>query len=1056
MTAETLETLYREHAGKASDKWSSYLHEYGRIFADLREREVRLLEIGIQNGGSLEIWSQFFPKASAIVGCDINPDCARLTYDDPRIHVVVGDANTDEAEATIRDISAAYDIIIDDGSHRSSDIVRTFDRYFPFLTGGGVFIAEDLHCSYWADFEGGLFAPFSSLAFFKRLADVVNHEHWGVDKTRSFVLRHHAQSYGLTLQDEHLSQIHALEFLNSMCIVRKASAERNALGFRVVAGFEELVVPGHLEMQGSPTPEPHEESNAWSNRDLAPEEELPLRVAELAEGALHIAQCEAELREKRDSVQLLSGELETREQRLVASGATMVQSGRRVVATENHGRLLEQRLQDAKKTINDLKHALAVAQHQYALVVSSPSWRMTRHVRAANELALAKRASLIAWASASTAPAARLMKGALEVKTSAQPSLSVYRALRRTRKVVRQQGVGGAARRLLEIVTGRAPARNPKAIRKALAKNKATGAKKKSNPQKERNNYREWLRRYDVISEIDRAAMRARAKAFRRTPLISIVMPTYDTEPQWLIEAIDSVQSQIYPHWELCIADDASTRGELRPILEHYAREDPRIKVTFRAENGHISAASNSALELVTGEWVALLDHDDILREHALFWLVDAINRKQDVRLVYSDEDKIHESGKRTSPHFKPDFNEDLFRSYNMICHLAAYDTALVREVGGFRVGFEGAQDYDLALRCVDKLEPRQIHHVPRVLYSWRVHPASTAEAGGAKPYALDAGKRALDEHLSRRNLLGRAEATDFGMYRIRYALPDNPPKVSIVIPTKNALTLVKQCVDSIIDQTAYPNYEIVIVDNGSDDEKALAYFERLAKSGKARVLRDDRPFNYSALNNEAVRAAEGDVICLMNNDIEVISEDWLSEMVSLSLLPNVGAVGARLWYPNDKLQHGGVLLGVGGVAGHAHKRMARGRYGYFGRAAVTQSLSAVTAACLVIKKSIYEQVGGLNEIDLEIAFNDIDFCLRVREAGYRNVWTPFADLYHHESATRGSEDTPEKRARFSREVLFMQARWGRALEEDPAYNPNLTLQYEDMSLAWPPRLQSL
>jgi glycosyltransferase involved in cell wall biosynthesis len=1055
MTAHNLEALYREHAGKASDKWSSYLREYGRVFSELRDRELRVLEIGVQNGGSLEIWAQFFPNALAIVGCDINPDCGRLSYTDPRITVVVGDANTDATQAEIRTASPTFDIIIDDGSHRSSDIVRSFDRYFQFLNPNGLFVAEDLHCSYWADFEGGLFDPTSSMAFFKRLADVINHEHWGVNKTQASILRSHAQKFGLTLRTEDLAAVHSIEFLNSICVIKKEEPEHNRLGPRFIAGFEELVAPGHLGMLGTEAAPSDESANPWSNRDLAPEEELPLLGAELADKAARLVASEADLAEQRAKLDLVAADLSVRERHLMESAATMIAGSRRVAHGEARLRELELKLGDEKKRAADLKDALSVAQHQHALIVTSPSWRITRPVRRASELALARKTALVTWATHGRAPVARLMRGALEVKAGAQPSVSVYRALRRTRKVMRQQGVSGAARRLFEIVTGQTTPAGAKTLRKVgTGKQKTTGSKKKKiDPKKERNNYAAWLRRYDLLSEVDRSAMRARAEAFRVKPLISILMPTYNTEPQWLIEAIESVRTQLYPYWELCIADDASTRGDLRAILEHYAREDPRIKVTFRSENGHISEASNTALTLATGAWVALLDHDDVLREHALYWVVDAINRNRSARLVYSDEDKLHDGGKRSSPHFKCDFNEDLFRSYNMICHLAAYDTSLLRELGGFRAGFEGAQDYDLALRFVDKLAVDQIVHVPRVLYSWRVHPASTAEASAAKPYALQAGQRAIDEHLQRRGLVGHTEVTDFGMYRVRYALPANVPKVSIVIPTRNAWELVKQCIDSIVQQTAYPNYEILLVDNGSDDPESLTYFEELEKTGHTRVIRDARPFNYSALNNAAVNAADGDVVCLMNNDVEVISPEWLSEMVALALQPNVGAVGARLWYPNNRLQHGGVILGIGGVAGHAHKHMTRGRYGYFGRGSVIQSLSAVTAACLVVKKSTYQQVGGLNEPDLQIAFNDVDFCLRLREAGYRTVWTPFADLYHHESATRGHENTPEKRARFSREVLFMKARWGKILDEDPAYSPNLTLQHEDLSLAWPPRL---
>jgi GT2 family glycosyltransferase len=326
------------------------------------------------------------------------------------------------------------------------------------------------------------------------------------------------------------------------------------------------------------------------------------------------------------------------------------------------------------------------------------------------------------------------------------------------------------------------------------------------------------------------------------------------------------------------------------------------------------------------------------------------------------------------------------------------------------------------------------------------------AHISDSKPYAIDAGYRALNEHFHRQKINAAAEVSDFGRYRVKYNLPDILPLVSLIIPTRNGFQLIRQCIDSILNKTLYDNYEILVVDNGSDDLDTLEYFKSLGGHPKVHIIRDGSPFNFSALNNAAVKKANGEIIGLINNDIEVISPDWLSEMVSHALRPSIGAVGARLWYPNDTLQHGGVVLGMGGVAGHLHKKLPRGGIGYFSRACVTQSISAVTGACLVIKRSIYEEVGGLNETHLKIAFNDIDFCLRVRAAGYRNIWTPYAELYHHESATRGLEDTPEKIIRFNKEADYMKNQWGEELLNDPAYNPNLTLDKGDFSLAWPPR----
>ncbi|MGU7840796.1 glycosyltransferase [Burkholderia sp. AW33-5] len=553
--------------------------------------------------------------------------------------------------------------------------------------------------------------------------------------------------------------------------------------------------------------------------------------------------------------------------------------------------------------------------------------------------------------------------------------------------------------------------------------------------------YARWIAQYDTIDEGKRIALRTAVAGFARRPLISIVVPTYNSDVALLREMIESVRAQIYPQWELCVADDASTIEAVRATLADYASRDARIKVVLRDRNGHIAEASNSALACASGEYVALLDHDDILPEHALYMVVKAINEHPGARLFYSDEDKLTPDGQRIAPYFKSDWNPELFLTQNLFSHLGVYETALIREVGGFRKGFEGSQDHDLAMRCIEKAGHDAVHHIPHILYHWRVVPGSTAASGAEKPYALTAGIRAVEGHLQRIGVEATVSqaASDIGLICVRYSIPVPAPLVSIVIPTRDGVELLRQCVESIFDRSTYPNFEIVIVDNGSVKPETLAYFDSLHMRPNVRVLRDDRPFNFSALNNAAVSQSKGEYVCLLNNDIEVITPDWLEEMVSLAAQPGNGAIGACLWYPNDTLQHGGVMLGLGGVAGHIHARLPRGAFGYFGRAVSTQNLSVVTAACLLIRRSIYDEVQGLDE-ELAVAFNDVDFCIRVRNAGYRNVWTPHAELYHHESATRGSDLSPEKAQRFRRELLFMEQRWGAALLNDPAYNPNLTL----------------
>ena len=575
-----------------------------------------------------------------------------------------------------------------------------------------------------------------------------------------------------------------------------------------------------------------------------------------------------------------------------------------------------------------------------------------------------------------------------------------------------------------------------------------------SSRPREVQDYTAWVAAFDTISEerVEQLRRRIAALAENRRPLISVLMPVYNTPKCWLDRAIASVVAQVYPNWELCIADDASPSPEVRQVLEKWKEKDARIRVKYREVNGHISVASNSALELAQGEFVALLDHDDEIPAHALAEIVFFLADHPETDVVYSDEDKIDENGVRLRPYFKPDFLPDLLVGQNCVSHFAAYRTELVRRVGGFRAGYEGSQDWDLVLRVSEASSPSRIGHVPKILYHWRIIAGSTSLEITAKSYAVDSARLALAGHFKRLGIKATIESVPGSNWQIGYPLPDHRPLVSIIIPTRNRADLVRLCVASIIARTSYSPYEIILVDNNSDDPETLSLSERLAAEPDVRVVRYAGAFNYSAINNFAARLARGELLCLLNNDIEVINETWLAEMVSHAVRPEIGAVGAKLFYPNGRIQHAGVVLGLNGIAGHAFAQHPRESDGYWNRARVAQNYSAVTAACMVLRKQVFDQVGGLNEKDLPVAFNDVDFCLRLREAGYRNLWTPFAQLYHHESISRGRDDTPEKLARAASEVDYMRRKWGPLLDRDPAYNPNLALSVRGFDLAWPPR----
>ena len=563
--------------------------------------------------------------------------------------------------------------------------------------------------------------------------------------------------------------------------------------------------------------------------------------------------------------------------------------------------------------------------------------------------------------------------------------------------------------------------------------------------------YARWIRCYDQLQREDVKRVREQIAQFHYSPLISVLLPVYNSNLKWLRRAILSVQKQLYPRWELCIVDDASTDRKIWPFLQRRARQDRRIKLMRRAENGHISAASNDALRLATGDFVALLDHDDELAPTALYFVAGALNKNRDLQLLYSDEDKLDEHNRRCEPYFKSDWNPELFLAQNFVSHLSVYRTDLIHRIGGFRVGFEGSQDYDLALRCIEQIRPEEVEHLPWVLYHWRAGDQSTASNPTAKPYAQEAAQRAVQEHLKRTGVAGTVVPSHGVYLQTKYALPNARPMVSIIIPTRDQASPLKKCVHSIFEKTDYPAYELIVLDNESYDSDASEFLAELKKRDGVRVERIDDAFNYSRLNNHGVELSRGSLVALLNNDVEVLHADWLTEMVSRAMQPKVAMVGARLWYPNGTIQHGGVILGAGGIAGHAHVGLRRGEPGYFARAHLAQDVSAVTTACALVKREVYLEVGGFDE-NLAVTFNDVDFCLRLREAGYRIVWTPYAELIHHESASRGFDNSAPKQVRFLAEVDYMKSKWGDILQHDPFYNPNLSLDEDLFNLAFPPR----
>jgi len=565
--------------------------------------------------------------------------------------------------------------------------------------------------------------------------------------------------------------------------------------------------------------------------------------------------------------------------------------------------------------------------------------------------------------------------------------------------------------------------------------------------------YAEWVRRYDSWPEKELEALQAWQSGFPAQPRFSILLPVYDPPLRYLREAVESVLAQTWPHWQLCIADDCSPSSEVRDYLAGLPARDDRIRVVFREENGHISHCSNSALELAEAEWVTLLDHDDLLARPALTLMAHAILTHPEGRFFYSDEDKIDGEGRRFAPYFKPDWNPALMTSHNQVTHLAVYHGATLRELGGFRTGFEGAQDWDLVLRMADHVGPGRIVHVPRILYHWRSIESSTASGIGAKHYAIEAGRRAIAEHLTRRNL--RAEVLDGpwgGSFRVKPEV-DRWPRVSILIPTRDRLDLLRRCVETLRATTDYPDYEIVIIDNQSAKPETLAWFEEGEAAGEFRRVLYDAPFNYAAMNNAAAATCQSPVLLFLNNDMEIVEADWLKELIRQLHRPEVAGAGARLLYPDRTIQHAGVTIGPGYGASHAFREAPEDSPGHNGRLQLIQDYSAVTAACLAVWRADFEAVQGFDAEMFPVAYNDVDLCLKLREKGKRILYSPHALLLHHESASRGKDVSGEKRERFEREKKGFREKWSRYLVHDPAYNPNLTVHTDHFDPAFPPRV---
>jgi GT2 family glycosyltransferase len=1046
MTNKTLEQLYAEHVGKVSDKWSIYLTEYRRIFDEHRDRPIRLLEIGIQNGGSLEIWSKYFPHAQKLVGCDINPDCARLSYEDPRIAVVVGDANSDTAQAKVLGYAPAFDVIIDDGSHRSSDIVKSFARYFPHLADGGVFVAEDLHCSYWQQFEGGLFDPFSSITFFKRLADVVSHEHWGIEKARTDILSGFFAKYGSQIDEETLQHVHSVEFSNSMCVIHKDKPVRNRMGTRLIVGSVGTVVPKHV-LRSSIEEIPDQTGNVWTARSMPPDEELLLRIKELAERDSQIAALNQTLAERDGQIAGLNRAVAERDQALVNRDVQIANLSEGI--TERDGRIANlnkvilayQKSKSWRVTqpLRVIGHHLRVIGHQIKRIkhrsdlgsrqLAKGSLRLYIDRPKLGLVNIAKDSYDIAgWAvdiEAHSAAKVRIVVG----KTLQHPHPTQREDVQRVFAPVCELPLDTGFASVLMLPVGVYRMRIEVEgvdgswipVRRALLL-RIPGISRAH--QTEPNlSYSAWTRLEQKRLKEKIPDIKLHIEVMVHKPTFTVVVDTRQGGTG-LGDTIQSIRRQLYPFWDVRVLSGAaasSLRDDMKTLSRAKGAPTRAISWLGWFRRPPFSLLKNMSLSDIRGDFIVFMQSGQRLASNALYEFAAAINQRPDIDLIYGDEDSFTGSGSRRDPFHKPDWSPDYLETFNYIGFPACFRAALARGC------FDNAHVYDFVLRFTERTT--RVLHIPKIL-GHGVEKLGVEEAASANAVALDI--KALSGRLSRTGRRGSVYEHELhkGCYSVRLDLKRSP-LVSVVIPTagktvtvgERRIDLIKNVIGQIRDRSTYNNIEIIVVDNGDLSPNQLGM---LAEAKCKRITYSDPVCNIAEKLNLGVSIANGDLLLLLNDDIEILTPSWIERLLEHFEKPHVGVVGAKLLYPNEQTQHVGVVQPFGNPD-HVRRRFPRNDAGYFFSTCGVRNYSAVTGACMMTPASIYREVGGYAD-ELPLNFNDVDFCMKVRRKGLSVVYTPSAELIHMESMSRVA---PFDMA----ELAWYHQRWAAELVSDPFYN---------------------
>jgi len=1075
MGDRALAALYAEHVGKVSDKWSSYFNEYDRILAPYRLKPIRLLEIGIQNGGSLDIWSHYFPHAQKLVGCDINPDCARLSYEDPRIAVVVGDANAATTEAEILSYAPAFDVIMDDGSHRSSDIVKSFARYFPRLADNGVLIAEDLHCSYWETFEGGLFHPFSSIAFFKHLADVISHEHWGIDKRRTDLLQGALSQHGAQLDEDALQHIHSIEFLNSMCVIRKATPACNRLGTRVIVGSLGTVVPPHV-LGSSLEETPDQTGNEWTARGAPPGEEVVLRVKQLAERDSQLSTLNEVVSQRDAEILTLNAVLfayeHSRSWRVTRPLRRIGHQLRRIRRVATRVRVVVTHPSDVRtilaKVVRTYRREGSRGVAARVNVLRSDSYArqvatyrgvspelLDAMLAAANVLSRLKRwwvASAmrrrvtdrtLAFLRGDTEASRRLRHGPLRIHID-RPQLGIINIMRDACLIsgwaVDLEAHGAAQ---VRIVVGGAlqhtHAKQREDVQRAFADvcelpldtGFASVVMLPVGVYRMRievqGGHGAWItvRRalllrapgispvrqtvprvsYGARTPVEEKRVKSAIPAITRHIRAMVHKPTFtavvDTRQRGrgLEDTIQSIRGQVYPF------------REVRALCDSAASSLP----------DDVTTLTDMTLSDIAGDFIVFVESGQALSSSALYEFATAINEYPDVDLIYGDEDFLGASGGGRGPFHKPSWSPDYLETFNYIGFPACFRATIARGC------FANAHVYDMVLQFTERTT--RVVHIPKILG----HGVEELEAPETAPvHRNEQDMKALSGRLHRTGRRGsvREHERHKGCYCIQLDLKRSP-LVSVVIPTaartvrvrERRIDLIENVIGQIRDRSTYRNVELIVVDNGDLSPTQL---RGLAEADCRRITYAEPVFNISKKLNLGVTLAKGELLLLVNDDIEILTPTWIERLMEHFEKPHVGVVGAKLLYPNEQTQHVGVVHNFGNPD-HVRRHFPRDDAGYFFSTCGVRNYSAVTGACMMTRASLYREVGGYSQ-ELAVNFNDVDFCMKVRRKGFSVVYTPSAELIHMESLSHAvTVDMSE--------LACYHERWAAELVADQFYN---------------------